>query len=79
MFPIFHIQKAIDKDNDGSLTLEEFLDAYNRMAEILKRQDAMEQKKKLYCLIIYGPKQGVFFSCLPVNRNYVNQISYSIL
>ena len=26
------------------------------MAEILKRQDAIEQKKKLYCLIIYGPK-----------------------
>ena len=48
--------QAIDKDNDGSLTLAEFLDAYNRMAEILKRQDAIEQKKKLFCLILFGPK-----------------------
>ena len=47
--------QAIDKDSDGALDLEEFIDAYKRRAEILKRQDAIEQKKKLYCLIIYGP------------------------
>ena len=47
--------KAIDKDSDGSLDLEEFIDAYKRRTEILKKQDAMEQRKKLYCLIIYGP------------------------
>ena len=79
--------QAIDKDSDGALTLEEFIDAYNRRTEILKRQvgfivsgsaellsylclifplsldtnlynsasqDAMEQRKKQYCLIIYG-------------------------
>ena len=59
LFPIlnnFNIDQAISKENDGSLTLEEFLDANSRMAEILKRQDAIEQKKKLFCLIIYGPK-----------------------
>ena len=33
----FDIQ-AIDKDSDGALTLEEFIDAYNRRTEILKRQ-----------------------------------------
>merc|ERR1711974_553586 len=46
--------EAIDKDSDGALTLEEFIDAYNRRTEILKRQDAMEQRKKQFCLIIYG-------------------------
>ena len=30
--------QAIDKDSDGALTLEEFIDAYNRRTEILKRQ-----------------------------------------
>ena len=30
--------QAIDKDNDGALTLEEFLEAYSRRGEILKRQ-----------------------------------------
>ena len=43
-------------DNDGSLTMEEFLSAYNRMAEIVKRQDSLEQKKRLHCLIFFGPK-----------------------
>ena len=33
----FDVQ-AIDKDSDGALTLEEFIDAYNRRTEILKRQ-----------------------------------------
>ena len=33
----FYVQ-AIDKDSDGALTLEEFIDAYNRRTEILKRQ-----------------------------------------
>ena len=32
------------------------MESFTRMAEILKRQDAIEQRKKLYCLIIYGPK-----------------------
>ena len=47
--------KAIDKSNKGSLTLEEFLSASSRMSEIIKRQDAMEQKKKLSCLLFMSP------------------------
>lgn len=43
------------KDNDGSLTLEEFLEAGGKMAELLKRQDAFEQNKKLNCLVFFGP------------------------
>ena len=34
--------QAIDKDSDGALTLEEFIDAYNRRTEILKRQVGSE-------------------------------------
>ena len=49
------MSQALDKDNDGSLSLQEFLDASNRMAEIMKRQDAQEQKKKLNCLIFKSP------------------------
>ena len=36
--PIAFYVQAIDKDSDGALTLEEFIDAYNRRTEILKRQ-----------------------------------------
>ena len=47
--------QAIDKNNDGSLTLDEFLSASSRMSEILKRQDALEQRKKLTCLLFMSP------------------------
>ena len=40
------------------------------MAEILKRQDAIEQKKKLYCLIIYGPK-------IQKNNNF-SEVNYTV-
>ena len=46
---------AIDKNNDGGLTLEEFLFASSRMTEVMKKQDAMEQKKKLSCLLLMSP------------------------
>ena len=48
---------ALDKpsDDQAALSLEEFLDASNRMTEIMKRQDAQEQKKKLNCLIFKSP------------------------
>ena len=50
-----HYFQAIDKNNDGSLTLDEFLSASSRMSEILKRQDALEQRKKLTCLLFMSP------------------------
>ena len=49
--------QAIDKDSDGALTLEEFIDAYNRRTEILKRQVSVVR-----CLF---PAKGdfLFFIC----------------
>ena len=48
---------ALDKPRDegAALSLEEFLDASTRMTEIMRRQDAQEQKKKLNCLIFKSP------------------------
>ena len=46
---------AIDKNNDGGLTLDEFLFASSRMTEVMKKQDALEQKKKLSCLLLMSP------------------------
>ena len=54
-FAFIIFSQAIDKNNDGSLTLDEFLSASSRMSEILKRQDALEQRKKLTCLLFMSP------------------------
>ena len=46
---------ALDRDNDGCLTKKEFLTGYSKRSLILKRQDADDQKRKLNCLLLYGP------------------------
>jgi hypothetical protein len=46
---------ALDRDNDGCLTKKEFMSGYSKRSLILKRQDADDQKRKLNCLILYGP------------------------
>ena len=46
---------ALDRDNDGCLTKKEFLSGYNKRSLILRRQDADDQKRKLTCLLLYGP------------------------
>ncbi|XP_023337528.1 uncharacterized protein LOC111708396 [Eurytemora carolleeae] len=46
---------AIDRDCQGTLNEEEFIEAYKKRSEILKRQDSMEQKKKMFCIILTGP------------------------
>ena len=45
----------MDKDNDSCLTLEEFLAIGSKMNYIMKKQDELEQKKKLTCLIFMSP------------------------
>ena len=67
--------QAIDKNNDGSLPLEEFLNASSRMSEILKRQDALEQRKKLSCLLFMSPfiqKHNDFSKVKPLKVHCVN-------
>ena len=60
---------AIDKNNDGGLTLDEFLFASSRMTEVMKKQDALEQKKKLWENI----RQKVEIAAVP--RGKINQIN----
>ena len=45
----------MDKDNDSCLTLEEFLAIGSKMNDIMKKQDDLEQKKKLNCLLFMSP------------------------
>ena len=45
----------MDKDNDSCLTLEEFLAIGSKMNDIMKKQDDLEQKKKLSCLLFMSP------------------------
>ena len=46
---------ALDRNNDGSLTRKEFVASYTQRGAILRRQDADEQKRRLNCLLLYGP------------------------
>ena len=72
--------QAIDKNNDGSLTLEEFLNASSRMSEILKRQDALEQRKKLSCLLFMSPfiqKHNDFSKVKPLKCIALIKIKFS--
>ena len=46
---------ALDRNNDGSLTRKEFVASYTQRSTILRRQDADEQKRRLNCLLLYGP------------------------
>ena len=46
---------ALDRNNDGSLTRKEFVASYTQRGTILRRQDADEQKRRLNCLLLYGP------------------------
>ena len=58
---------ALDRNNDGSLTRsdrqpfimelprKEFVTGYTQRHLILRRQDADEQKRKLTCLLLFGP------------------------
>ena len=51
------ILQAIDKDSDGALTLEEFIDAYNRRTEILKRQ------VNVFCCLFAAKGDFLLFIC----------------
>ena len=46
---------ALDRNNDGSLTRKEFVASYAQRGNILRRQDADEQRRRLNCLLLYGP------------------------
>ena len=43
------------RNNDGSLTRKEFVASYAQRGNILRRQDADEQRRRLNCLLLYGP------------------------
>lgn len=63
----------MDKDNDSCLTLEEFLSISSKMNDIMKKQDALEQKKKLTCLIFLSPiiqKHNDFSKVCSKRRNF---------
>ena len=63
----------MDKDNDSCLTLEEFLSISSKMNDIMKKQDALEQKKKLTCLIFLSPiiqKHNDFSKVCRKKRNF---------
>eukprot|EP00094_Tigriopus_californicus_P000624 TCALIF_00606-PA protein Name:"Similar to ncs-2 Neuronal calcium sensor 2 (Caenorhabditis elegans)" AED:0.38 eAED:0.38 QI:0/0.5/0/0.66/1/1/3/0/607 len=47
--------EALDKDGNGVLTMEEFINGYLERNELIAKQDAQEQKRKLNCLIFRGP------------------------
>lgn len=46
--------EALDKSGDGFLTLEEFVKGYSERNELMARQDAQEQRRKLDCLLLRG-------------------------
>ena len=50
---------ALDRNNDGSLTRKEFVASYTQRGTILRRQDADEQKRRLNCLLLYGPHHTI--------------------
>ena len=47
--------EALDKTNQGFLTMEAFVEGYMERNELMARQDAQEQRRKLNCLLFRGP------------------------
>lgn len=47
--------EALDKDGNGVLTMEEFIKGYLERNELIAKQDAQEQKRRLNCLLLKGP------------------------
>ncbi len=46
---------CLDHENEGTLTIEEFIAGYMERNVLMVKQDAFEQRQKLDCLILRGP------------------------
>ena len=78
---------ALDRNNDGSLTRKEFVASYTQRGTILRRQDADEQKRRLNCLLLYGPHVNrevgnssiISFVCSLINSRTNTEVLISML